>query len=463
MLLIMQCGIVYVSAADDLQATNNASAAFGCHTIDAKLPLLGNDPIIENAEAAILYEYSSETLMYTLNADEKVEPASLVKIMTALIAVEDGNLTDAVTVKKTVLDTIPSDAVSIGLVENEVLTVEDLLYCMMVASGNDAAAVVADHIAGSQAQFVERMNLRASELGCTATKFTNVHGLYDASQYTTARDIARILSAALKNESFTNIFNTVSYTVPATNHSDPRKLTSGNFLINGEVPIYQDERVTGGRTGVSSSGKRCIAAAAESGDMKYLTVVIGSADIYSEYSYTVKTFGGYKETSQLLDKGTEGFKVSQIVYADQAIEQRTVLNGDAELVLGAKESVFSVLPQTVFLSDLDYRFSNATDTLTAPVRQDDVISVLEIWHENMCIAQVELYAMNSVSTLGQKLTLKTATEKPATNWPAGLTVIVITVTAIIALFVVIRLVGRIRRVSAAKNRRRHMRNRRRSK
>ena len=160
----------------------DASVTNGCNTLDGQRPVLGSDKLVDNTSAAVLYEASTDTLMYADNADAKMSPASLTKILTALIAIEKANLTDAVTVRSQVLATVSQNAVVVDLVADEVLTVEDLLYCMMVGSGNDAAAVLADQVMGSQKKFVDEMNRYAASIGCNNTVFTNVHGLHNEKQ-----------------------------------------------------------------------------------------------------------------------------------------------------------------------------------------------------------------------------------------------------------------------------------------
>ena len=191
------------------EETVKESVSMGSHSLDASLPVLGTTQLITNARSAILYEVNTDTLMHSWNADEKLPPASFVKVLTALIAIEQGDLASTVTVSQAVLDSVVYNAVKTGFLDTEVLTLEDLLYCMMVDSGNDAAALIANHIAGSQSAFVETLNSYAQELGCTNTNFVNVHGIHDDQQYSTARDLARMLCAAVENEDFQRLLQGV--------------------------------------------------------------------------------------------------------------------------------------------------------------------------------------------------------------------------------------------------------------
>lgn len=378
----------------------DGSISAGCNGLDAQMPFLGTQLLVSNATAAVLYETNTETMMYSQNADVQIQPASLLKILTGLIAAEKGNMDDAVTVREDVLNTLDPDAAVVELMIDEVVTVRDLLYCMLVGSGNDAAVVLADHIMGSQDAFVAEMNRYAVELGCTGTNFTNVHGLYDVNQYTTARDLAKILTKALDNELFCDAFGAKYYTVPKTNKSDERYLATQNYLINNDTDNnYLDTRITGSRTGIANDYTRCVASSAEVNDMRLVCIVIGAKSQYADDGYTVKVFGGYNETRQLLDLGFTGYRTAQILHKDQVLQQIGVYNGNNDLVIGARTGAFSVIPENISTEGFEYRYINESN-LTAPIQQGQTVSTLQIWYGSVCLAQTEVYAMNRVAVAG---------------------------------------------------------------
>ena len=398
------CAVMLIAVAIPVAANADEAAdiaaAKGCHSPDAQFSLLtSEEPLVKNVRSAFVYELNSDTMIYALNPDAAEEPASLVKTMTALIAIENGNLADTVTIKQTVLDTIPKGMVSAKLVADEVLTLEDLLYCLMVGSASDAAIVIADHICGSQEAFVQLMNDRAAEIGCTGTYFTNTHGLYHQQQVTTARDTAKNLKAALENESFAKIFSSAYYTVPATNMSEERSLVTNNFLMSqDDTRAYFDERVSGGRTGVTQDGTRCIASTAEVDGMKLICVVMGSASEYRADGKKVRSFGGFPETSAFLDICFEGYKSVQVIYDGQVLTQRPVINGNNAVSLGVTTSVSTVLPKDFTAKQLSFRYTE--ESFTAPITAGDPLSVVEIWYENLCVGQAQLYALNNVQLSG---------------------------------------------------------------
>lgn len=447
----------------DAEQAANLSIENGCHSMDAKISVLGSQQLVKNVETAVLYETETETLMYAWNPDVKMYPASLVKIMTALIAVENGDLSDKVTVKADVIKTVPIDAVSSELQADEVLTLEDLLYCMMVDSANDAAAVIADHISGSQDAFVAEMNRYAQEIGCTSTQFINVHGLHHQDQYTTARDMGKILAAALNNDSFTTIFSTVNHTVAATNKSGERTMTTGNYLMSKPdgMEIYFDSRVTGGRTGVSEDGGRCLAVCAKSNGLQFISIIMGSKSVYEEDGYNVRSYGGFKETSSLLDIGFSGYMPAQVLYENQILTQRPVVDGSNDVILGANSAAFTVLPEGVTSADLSFRYLDLNPQINAPVKAGEMLSHVQIWYGNVCVGQADLFAMNTVNTIY-------ADQRPAdtdntADYLSIILVVVLILVAIAALILLgIFLVRRVRRASAKKRSRRYRRNRRRS-
>lgn len=451
----------------DNSTTVDLSVSSGTHSIDASISVLGNQIITDNAKSVILYETNTDTLMYGYNQDEKVYPSSLVKILTALIAIEKGDLNQVVTIRKDVLDTVPIDAVSAELLPDELISLENLLYCMMVDSANDAAAVIADHISGSQEAFVEEMNLYASELGCTSTNFVNVHGLHHEEQYTTARDLCRILLTAIKNDTFYKIFSTVNYTVPATNLSEERVMTTGNFMMSKPdgMEIYFDDRVTGGRTGMTEDGGRCLAVCAESNGMQLISILMGAKSVYADDGYNTRIYGSFKETSAILDAGFNGFKIAQILFENQVLTQRPVINGENQVFLGTNASASTILPENITSSDLSYRYEDIYQEVLPPIASGQILSHVQVWYGNICVAQSDLFSLNDVRSVDDKIFQPPVSEEKDVLGVA-VRVILIGLAVFAFVFAVLFLLRRIRKralINAEKKRsRRYRRNRRRS-
>ena len=465
--LILLC--VPAATAVDVEPEDNsgieqpANVEYGCCSLDGKVPIMGSLKIIPNMDAAFLYDVDNETVIYALNPDMQVFPASLVKLVTALIAIEKGNLADAIAVKENVLSTVPMSAVSAHFLPNEIVTLESALYGLLVGSANDAAAVIADHISGSQEAFVNDMNRFVKELGCTGTNFTNPHGLHDANQVTTARDMAKILCYAIKNPAFLKIYSTIYYEMPATNLSDSRVFISNNYLMTSvdDRRLYIDDRVIGGRTGTTEDGKRSLAITAVDNDRTLISIVMGAASKYNEEDHSTITFGGFLETSDLLTLGFDNYEPIQVLYDGQIFKQCAVQNGDNEVVIGSSESIVSLLPISVSESDLTYRYIDVEDAFIAPVGVGEKLSTLQIWYDDVCIVQTNLYAMSAVQTAAVNPGNDQPVEKDS-SWGNILIYIVAVALGVIAVLLCIRLIDRLRLAAIKRRGRRYRKSRRRS-
>lgn len=376
---------------------NDQSVVSGSHTADAQRPILGSDKMLDTAGAAMLYEVNSDTVMYAWNPDQTMYPASLVKIMTALLALENGDLTSVVTVSANAMAALNENNATLQMQVGETLTLEQLLYCLLVGGANDAAVVIADHIAGSQQGFVQMMNDRAKALGCNGTVFTNPHGLHEDPQVTTARDMVKILREAMKHETFNTIFGTVSYTLPATSLSEERYMETTNFMMTPSTVAYYDKRVTGGRTGVTTDRLRCLIVSAQSGGMNYISVILGAVPTFDVDGYTPKYFGSYEETRELLKVGFEGFEVKQVLQEQQVLLQYPVANASSNVAAGPARSVSTVLPQDFGYENLSVVYQHSVPALTAPVKNGQQINTVQLWYGTICVAESPVIALNDAT------------------------------------------------------------------
>lgn len=463
--LLLVCIIAVGCLTPSVKAdTVDQSVLNGCHSANAAQQLNPEEKLAETSKAVIVYELTSDTMIYTWNPDVKIYPSSMVKLMTALVALENGKLSDKVVVTKRALSYVEIGSVSAGLVAGEEVTLEDLLYCMMAASANDAATVIAEHIAGSQASFIKMMNERAQELGCTGTNYTNVHGLHDENTYTTARDICRILDFALDIPEYKNLFCAKSYVMPATNKKEERQIFTSNHMMSTEtVKKYYDERVTGGKTGATDESGRCLAATAVGNGMELLTIVMGAEATYEEDGLALKTFGSFEETSLLLDHVLEKYTCRQVFYEGQTISQYPVENGTNGVVAQPSGSAYTVLPADVDASKLTWIYGDTVGTITAPVEKGQKISTVQVWYGAKCLAQADLVAANSVPVWkAPVIPDDTASQEDGNSWIIWAIIggSVLGIGALVAIAIVVRKGIRL----AARNLRRRRRriNRRRS-
>ena len=397
----------------------------GCHSIDAQVPMLSVSKDIKNLKSAFLYDYTTETLLYSVNPDEPLDPGSFVKIMTALIICERADLNDKVTVDGSLLEQLPDISYGVDLQPGEIISVRDLLYCILVESADDASVIAANHVSGSIDAFVDEMNHYAHDLGCTNTKFTNVHGIYDPSQVMSARDTARILTKAVKNEAFMEIFSAVHYSVPATNKSDVRELASNNLLMNDDVfTFYLDYRVDSGRAAVAESGERHLAVTAGLNGVDLISIVMGSVSDIAEDGHSVVTYGSFGETSALLNLGFQGHYSFQIFHENQVLKQFEVPNGDCYLTTGVRESVQALLPYGVEYDDLSYRYNDIDTQINAPIQAGEHITTVQVWYQNLCLAVTDLYAMHDVHVKEIVETEEVIDEPAKSSIPAAVFVVI---------------------------------------
>ena len=201
----------------------------GCRTVDGYVPLAGSERRLDTAQAAFAFERNTGTLVYSMNPDTRLPVGGLAKMVTMLLTLEYCNMDDIVTVTNN--KRFPSGQLHVNLKNEEQLTVEDLLYCVVLGNASDACIVLSERVSGNTEAFVEKMNARVRQMGCTNTNFTNVYGGDSGQAYTTARDMARITMECIKNEKFKELFSAQKYTVPATNRSDKRLLESTNYFV----------------------------------------------------------------------------------------------------------------------------------------------------------------------------------------------------------------------------------------
>ena len=380
--------------AEEEEQPDDPSVSRGCRTVDGMSPLYGSEKLLETAEAAMLYEVKSDTVMYAWNPDMRVSPASLIKTVTCMVVLDKCDIQEKVTVTESALSTISKSAQTIKLLPGEVFTVDQMLYALMVGAANDAAVVLAEHVAGSQDAFVQLMNEKVQSLGCKDTVIVNVHGLHDDRQFTTARDQVRITREAIKNQQFMEYYSTTTYLVAATDQSPIRRVETTNYLITLGTELYYDHRVTGGRTGITNEGKRSIVVTAKSGGMEYVAVVLNTTSIPGNKPGIVKRFGSYEEAKELLSMGFESHGIYNVLYEGQVLTRYNVPNGRNGVCLGPVGSASVCLPEGTKMEELTLRFGVPNGAITAPVKAGEQITAVEVWYGSCCVAYMPVVTLN---------------------------------------------------------------------
>lgn len=243
------------------------------------------------AQGAVLYDATHNQFLFSKNADTQYYPASITKLMTALLVAENCNLSDTVTFSQTAVSNLESGAVTLQVKVGDTFTVKDCLYGLLLKSANEVANGLAEHVSGSVSAFADKMNEKAASLGCTHTHFANPNGLNNANHFTTAHDMALIANAAFNNATVRQVASTLHYDFPAT-ASVPtvRTLTMGHKMLNPANSQYY-EGIIGGKTGYTSLAGNTLVTCAERNGVRLIAVILKSSQTH------------YDDTKKLLDYG----------------------------------------------------------------------------------------------------------------------------------------------------------------
>jgi len=336
-------------------------------------PALGQaQEVGTSAKACVIIDQDSGRVLLSHHADVPLPMASTTKVMTALLALEKGQLSDPVTCSRNAFG-VPGT--SIYLSQGETLTLEQMLWGLMLASGNDAATAIAEHIGGSVEEFCRMMTARATELGCANTIFLTPHGLPCEGHYTTARDLALIAREAMTHDKFREIVSSTRATIPWEGRGYDRVLHNKNRLLT----TY--EGATGVKTGYTKKAGRCLVFGAEREDMRILGVVLNCADWFDEAARLMDLAFARYDSITMLCAGDALRDIPVEHSEDMSI--RAVLAADLKGVVpqGALPSVELDLPQS----------------LDAPVYVGDTIGQARLVCGGETICTVDLLADRSVA------------------------------------------------------------------
>lgn len=357
--------------------------------------LASNSPALD-ATAALLVSPDSGMVLYSKNADQKRYPASTTKIMTALLTLENvSNLDETVTSEAVDFENVTADSSNAGIQLGEQVTVRDLLYALMLPSANEAAYMLARHVGGSWEQFVDMMNDRAAELGCTGTHFCNPCGLHEEDHYTTAYDLYLIAKQAMKDVTFRDIVSTVQHRMAKTNLHEERIIFTTNQLIFSSFQPWSYANCLGIKTGHTSQAGNCFVGYAEYGDAKLFSVVLGCSDSSKEYPSVAASF---TDTKKLCQWGFENFTSKTLARQGEEVTYTKVkLSTDTnQLLLTAKADVVALLPKDLDVKDLEL-VEDIPEEVKAPVKAGDPIGTATYRYNGTDYGTVELVALNDIS------------------------------------------------------------------
>lgn len=348
-----------------------------------------------SAEAAILIDADTGTILYEKNIHQKMYPASTTKILTGIIAIEKGNLDQKITVDKETPYEIQGS--HIALEPDEIVTMKDLIYATLIESANDAATVLGKQISGSTEEFTKLMNSKAKEFGAKNTNFTNANGLHDNNHTTTAYDLAMIAKHAIQNDLFKSIVSSYTYTIEPTNKKNvPRYLKSSNKLlygtdkinVNGNNVTIKYDGIIGVKTGYTPEAQSCLISAAERNGQRLISVVL-------------KTTGNnvFIDTHKLLNYGFDNFSSVKLAFKNEFIDNIDVENGDKSIVTGiVGNDLYSLVPKGRE-SEIN-RNIVLPEKISAPISKGQVIGKIELKLDGKVIETANIVSAMEINQKG---------------------------------------------------------------
>jgi len=356
------------------------------------------------SDYALLMDAHYDEILYDKGAFEKTDPASITKVMTALLvmeAIETGALSpeDMITADETSQRGLTSDSSTQNIKPGEIMSVKDLLYCMMVPSANEAANILAVAVDGSIDTFLQHMNNRASELGCQNTHFTNTHGMPEDDHYSTAYDIYLYTKAAMEYDLFREIVYTSVYETEATNLAGPRTFYNTNGLITQwRFRGYLYDKALGVKTGSTGGAKGyCLVSAAQDGEEYLIAVVLGAEHVL-DANGNIADRRQFTESRQLYEWGFSNFQRTTISKGNTPVAQVTVtLSQEADSVMVKPVGEFSrTLPVDMNMDDIESTINLFQSSVEAPVQEGQVLGTMTLSYEGEVYGSLDLVAVNSV-------------------------------------------------------------------
>ncbi|MCL2341747.1 MAG: D-alanyl-D-alanine carboxypeptidase [Firmicutes bacterium] len=321
-----------------------------------------------NAQSAILMDVATGKTLYEKDSHSKMYPASITKVMTAIVVLENCKLDDVATVSNNAVSSLDSGYVTAGLQEGEELTTLQLLNMLLIASANDAAIVLAEHVSGNVQDFSALMNKKAKDLGCTGTNFVNPDGVHDENHYSTAYDLALIGRYAMQNDTFRSIVSNTSYTLPPTNKtSKERTFTTTNALLTTSSPYYY-KYATGIKTGSTTPAGECLLASGSSNEFGLISVILNAKNSNVRFADTAILFNYAYSTYSLKKVAVQ----NQII---QTLNIKGATSSTKKLDILLQNDITAVINNSN-ISDNFMPEIKLNDNLKAPISKGDVVGTV---------------------------------------------------------------------------------------
>ena len=347
-----------------------------------------------SAEAWILIDGETGYVLAEKNSKEEMYPASTTKIFSYLVvadAVENGDLAleDELTFTKDMQDTLDPDGSNIELKTGEKMSVLNLLRAMLIASGNDAATLLAVSVGGSAKKFVEKMNAKADELGLEHTHFTNPHGLTDSEHYTTAADLAKAAKTAMEDSTFRDIVGSKTLNIAPTNKTETERyyINTNNLISTLRYSKYYYDKATGIKTGYTEAAGNCLVASAKDGGQELICVVL-------------KSEASHDDAKTLLEYGFDNFKQIEIVKKGDLLGERPVKQGKGGVdhIRGvAAKTMTATIPNSASDEDIKCEIKYEADEVYAPIKKGDVLGTATYTYKDAVVGTMNIVAETDVA------------------------------------------------------------------
>lgn len=355
------------------------------------------DELPLTAEAAILMDATSGQILYEKNSDTKQYPASITKLMTILLALEkmkteNIHLTDTITFSHDAIYTIEPGSSHIAIQEGETLTLEQVLYGIILQSANECSNGIAEFVDGSTEAFAKHMTARAKELGCQNTNFVNANGLFDKDHYTTAHDMALITKQLLTHDTYRKLVEKTYYEIPPTNKQDEIRYLHGQHQMLNKHSLYYYPEAKGGKTGFTNEALNTLVTFAKKGDTELIVVVLKCAG--AQHYVDTKTLFDYGFDNYKTVKAISATDISQDVTVTETLQNKTNTKQTISAIL--EQDVYVTIPKQGSVADIQQTIT-CNDTVSVPITKDDILGTLTLSYDGKPIARANLVASDAVA------------------------------------------------------------------
>lgn len=343
------------------------------------------------AESAILMDATTGKILYEKNSRTKQYPASITKLMTILLALEHGSLEDEITFSHDAVFSIEPGSAHIAIQEGEILTLEQVLYGIVLRSANECANAAAEYVDGSMEKFAEHMTARAKELGCENTNFVNANGLFDENHYTTAYDMALIAQELLKNETYRSMMSNTYYLIPPTNKQPEERPLHGQHQMLNENSLYYYEPAEGGKTGYTVEAQNTLVTYAKQGDTELIAVVLKCNG--AQHYVDTKTLFEYGFANYQTVKAFSAADLTQNVAITETYKDKTTTLDT--ITVAPASDVYVTIPKNATIENIT-KAVDCPESASVPVAVGDKLGTVVLSLNGEALATVDLTAQKEV-------------------------------------------------------------------